>query len=91
MSFNKIKKINEANLKLEQRYLMREQTQTGATQTGTTQTTTLPPSTTQTTTKSFDELLNCANVDSKKLGLVPGEKKNGVQIFNTKDGKPYCK
>ena len=99
---NKLKRIIEANIKLENRFLLREQAAPApapAPAPVVSQTTTVQaaqPQTTTTTTfkKLTDEELgkldSCSKFNSKKEGLSQGEDKGKFIVFN-KNGKPFCK
>jgi len=103
---NKLRSIHEANVRLDKKFILREQ-QSGTTTTSgtteppqsgtTTQTTTVAPTTTQTTTvkplgnSEINQLPDCWKFNSTKLGLTKGEEKDNLIVFNSKEGKPFCK
>lgn len=88
MSLRKKQLIQARNILLERKYLI-EQTTANSGMTGNTQVVS-----TTTTMKSKIEpnkLIDCSTNDSRKNPITPGEKIDKFQIFNTNDGKPFCK
>ena len=88
MSLRKKQLIQERNILLERKYLI-EQTTANSGMTGNTQVV----STTTTVKSKIDtnKLIDCSTNDSRKNPITAGEIIDKFQIFNTSDGKPFCK